>query len=97
MVKTDKDYIKVIWIQNDDKSPVILYSELDKERWETRKIEIFADGSAGYANKDLEVGGTILSLTELPSNIDIQSRNEFELYEITVEEFERVWDKVTAQ
>lgn len=43
-------YLFVRWIHNFPDEPVLLYSELDKSRFETRKIEVFPDGK-----KDMQV------------------------------------------
>ena len=59
-------YIKVRWVHEDPRSPVWLISELDGERWETRKVEIFADGSKGYASRNEEMGGTFLGECSVP-------------------------------
>jgi len=40
-------YLKVKWIHSHPDAPVLLYSELDRERWEVRKVEVFRDGSLG--------------------------------------------------
>jgi len=60
-------YIKVKWIHALSDEPVLLYSELDGERWEVRKIEIFADERMGYASLSVSVGGTRLGKAPLPS------------------------------
>ncbi len=44
-------YIKVKWLHSHPDEPVLLYSELDKDRWETRKVEVFADGRIGFAKR----------------------------------------------
>jgi hypothetical protein len=42
-------YIKVVWKHDHPEEPIVLYSELDEDRWEVRKVEVFRVGSAGYA------------------------------------------------
>ena len=44
------EYIMVKWLHSHPDEPVLLYSELDKDRWETRKVEVFADGRIGFAS-----------------------------------------------
>lgn len=70
---------------------MLFISELDEARWETRKIEIFPDGSIGYADSRVEHGGTRLGLVPLPSIADIAADPKFMPEEITREEFEDVW------
>lgn len=84
-------YIRVRWIGADYDMPVLILSELDAERWETRKLEIFADGSQGYAAHGVSSGSTILSLEPLPSVAEIASDPQFRIEEITEQEFEAIW------
>jgi hypothetical protein len=74
-------------------SPIWLYSELDDERFETRKVEIYADGHWGYASDTEEVNGTGLGLYAVPSLAEIASNPVFEPFEIGKEEFEDVWSE----
>lgn len=32
--------------------PVMLYSELNDDMWETRKVEVYADGRSDFANSE---------------------------------------------
>jgi hypothetical protein len=50
------NYIKVKWNHALPDEPVWFYSELDAERWETRKVEIFADGSCVMRVPQTEAG-----------------------------------------
>lgn len=47
-------YFKAILSHPDNEYPVLLYSELDKDRYETRKIEIYKNEKIGYAYSDIE-------------------------------------------
>ncbi|HEY8137683.1 MAG TPA: hypothetical protein VIF61_07565, partial [Methylocystis sp.] len=60
-------------------------------RWERRKVEVFADGSKGYAMKGEERGGTRLGLVPLPPFDEIAADPRFLPEKITEEEFEAVW------
>ncbi len=51
-------YIKVRWLHTSPDDPVLLYSELDAERWEQRKVDIFADGRTGFADAAEQSGDT---------------------------------------
>lgn len=84
-------YIRVRWIHNFPNEPVLLYSELDDDRFETRKVEVFPDGKKGYASEAEEVGGTRLGIEPVPSITQIAMDHEFVPEEITKEEFERIW------
>ncbi len=83
--------IKVKWIHSDADLPVWLYSELDEERYEVRKVELHADGSCGYADATGEVGDTGLGVYPVPPLAEIASNPVFEPVEISREAFERVW------
>ena len=69
-----------------------MISELDANRWETRKVEIFADGSKGYARRGEEAGGTALGQLPVPPLQEIASDPQFLPEEITKDEFEAIWD-----
>jgi hypothetical protein len=84
-------YISVQWVHQDPSDPIWLLSELDSERWETRKIEIFADGSKGYATKTEEVGGTRLGERPVPPLAKIAADPQFIPREIMQDEFEAAW------
>lgn len=56
------EYIDVQWLHEDAGFPVRMISELDDERWETRKLEFYADGRVGMADRSLELLGTRLGL-----------------------------------
>ena len=40
-------YIDTAWKHSFPKEPVRIVSELDANRWETRKLEFYADGRVG--------------------------------------------------
>ncbi len=84
-------YIKVRWIHNDSNEPVWLFSELDNASWEIRKIEIFADGSCGFAGQGSEAGGSSLGRAPLPPIREIAADSQFVPVEIEAEEFEQMW------
>jgi hypothetical protein len=85
------EYLKVKWIHSDPRFPVWKYTELDDDRYETRKVELFADGRCGYADDTEEAGGTGLGpYPELPLG-EIAKDPEFEAFQISKEEFEKVW------
>lgn len=89
-------YIKVKWIHTDPDCPVLLYSELDRECWEVRKVEIFPDGRMGYAGPGVEVGETWLGQAPVPPLEEIAQNPEFEPETISKAEFDRVWAKATS-
>jgi hypothetical protein len=84
-------YIKVKWIHNYENEPIWLYSELDDNSWETRKVEIFPDGTAGFASQNECVGTTRLAITPLPSLMEIALDPQFYPVIISHQDFEDVW------
>ena len=87
------EYIRVKWLHLHQDEPVLLYSELDKNRWETRKVEVFADGRVGFASATEATPSTKtkLSLEPLPTLEEIASDPQFQPAVITKDEFEVVW------
>ena len=87
-------YIRVKWIHNFPDEPVLLYSELDDQRFEVRKVEMFPDGSIGYADRHLScsVNDTQLGSEPVPAVEKIAKDPEFEAIEIDRDEFESVWN-----
>jgi hypothetical protein len=89
-------YIKVKWIHTHSTEPVLLFSELDDDRWEQRKVEIFADGGYAYASQFVEKGDTGLGLVPVPLLSEIALDSQFEPFEITRDEFELIWTEALA-
>ena len=85
------DYVRVRWLHTNPNEPIWLISEIDADRWETRKVEIFANGSKGHAARGEEAGGTVLADLPLLPLQEIASDPQFLPEEITKEEFEAVW------
>ena len=84
-------YIKVRWRHSDPTEPAILYSELDENRWEVRKVEVYADGSCGSAGEGEQCGGTMLGSVAIPQLEQIVADRQFELLETSKSEFDAVW------
>lgn len=84
-------YIRVAWLHDLIDEPVTLYSELDADRFEVRKVEVFRDGSCGYASASECAGGTDLGDVAAPGIEELNRMGEFEAVEITPAEFESEW------
>lgn len=85
-------YIKVRWIHDLPEEPVLLYSELDSERYEVRKVEIYLDGRKGYADASVSVGGARLGEVPVPELAEIAADPQFQPESISKVDFENVWD-----
>jgi hypothetical protein len=86
-------YLYVKWKKPHPGEPSHLYSELDRERYELRKVELFADGRRGFADANEEFGGTRLGETAVPPLDELAGDPEFDAKAITVDEFQRQWLK----
>jgi hypothetical protein len=84
-------YIRCNWIHSDPNDPVVMYSELDDANWETRKVDVFADGHCGFASETESFGNTFLGLEPVPPFDEINRDPQFELVEIQHSEFEQIW------
>lgn len=84
-------YICVKWKHAFTEEPSLLYSEVDENRWEHRKVEIYADGRRDYVSKYERKGLAGLSEEPLPPLAQIAKDPQFEPVEISKAEFEDVW------
>ena len=84
-------YIKVQWNNEFPEGPILIYSEIDNEQWEHRKIEVFRHERQGYADKTEEVGGSFLGIEPWPDLTKLGTEPEFEISEISADEFEQLW------
>ena len=86
-------YIHIKWAKAAGSDPLHLYSELDGERYETRKVEIFGDGRRGFADAGEEQGGTFLGTLPVPALDELAGDPAFEAKAITQDDFQRIWLK----
>ncbi len=86
-------YVRVRWLHSLPDEPVDLWSELDADRFETRKVEIWASGKVGYAGLGQEIGSTRLGLEPLPSEAEIERDPQFKPQQVSAEDFEQVWSQ----
>jgi hypothetical protein len=84
-------YLRVGWKHQNPDEPVTLYSELDADRWEVRKVEVFRNGRCGHASAEASSGGTELGRGPIPELHEIVKDPQFEPFEISRDEFEAVW------
>jgi Domain of unknown function (DUF6881) len=87
------NYIRAAWHHSFPDEPIVLYSEMNEERWEVRKVDIFREGPPGIASATLSTRDSMLSEKPIPPISEIASDAQFEPSEITKEEFEEVWSK----
>jgi hypothetical protein len=84
-------YIDVVWLHGFGEDPVRLISELNDQRFETRKLEFFRDGKVGFASSSGAAQGADLGLMAVPELEEINSDPQFQGAEIGSQDFELLW------
>jgi hypothetical protein len=84
-------YLRVKWNHTNPDEPVWIFSELDEEGKEFRKLECFRNGFCDFATPTDHSGATKLNTARLPSLEVLARDREFIPVEITQAEFEEVW------
>lgn len=84
-------YIKVQWLHDFESEPVMIYVELDENRNELRKVEVYRDGHHDFSDGSRSTGNTKLSEEPIPLILDINQDVQFEATPIQQEEFEAIW------
>ena len=84
------------YLHSPSDDPVDLYSELDGERNEVRKVDVYLDGRTELADELRELG-TLLSELPIPALADIAQDPQFLPRVITKEEFEKIWREATKR
>jgi hypothetical protein len=87
-------YERLEWIHDHEDQPRFIYSELDDERYETRKIAVFKDGRMVKVSVDHSGGGSKgLAMLPVPSIEETNAITEekFHASEISAAEFEDLW------
>jgi hypothetical protein len=87
-------YLKVVWHHQLTDEPVLLYSEVRGGR-EVRKIEMYRDGRADFADAHRATGTTLLSESHFPSIHEIAKQPQFTPLVIDRDEFNVVWESAT--
>ena len=87
-------YFKVHWVHSFEDEPEYIYSEIDEEGYETRKIELFKNGKhilySDHINSDRLTEGKYPSLTELNYGNEAETMHTAE---ISNDEFTMIWLK----
>ena len=89
-------YLRVAWDHDEPDDPIALFSELDDDSREVRKVEVFRDGRMGFADARESSEATRLGLAPVPDLAEIALSSEFRPAEITREEFDRAWDSARS-
>lgn len=86
-------YLHIKWTHKDPGAPAQIYSEIDADGYENRKVEIFADGRKGFADASESANGTVLSDMKVPSLKEFAAMPEYQAKAIEAEEFQKIWLK----
>jgi hypothetical protein len=84
-------YLRVKWAHSHPDEPVEIWSELDDARWEVRKVEVFPDGSVGYASDTECAHATVLGEAPVPALDDIAADPQFKPAMVSKNDFEAIW------
>jgi hypothetical protein len=85
-------YLRCEWIHDFPDEPRFIYSELDDERYETRKVEVFKNGrTTRSSTEDLKRDPMALADQPIPTLEEVQAYKEFHVEEISAAEFEDLW------
>lgn len=85
------EYIDVEWKHQSTADPVQLVSELNADRYETRKLEFFPMGRVGYASQQSGSPGIELGIVPVPQLTEINQSHEFNGATISTQGFESLW------
>lgn len=88
------EHWKVEWHHDFAEEPVVIYSEIGADGYETRKVEEFRDGSFLWADETGSTGSSALSEVPVGSIEDVRAQAEFTAFVITWEQFQDVWRRV---
>ncbi|MFF1478255.1 DUF6881 domain-containing protein [Streptomyces sp. NPDC058301] len=90
-------YVKVRWDHEFTEEPVDVFSELDDQRYEVRKVEVYRDGRLDWADASRETDTIGLGEVPFPDLKEINAQEEFHAETITVAEFETAWDRARSR
>ncbi|MDU9049731.1 MAG: hypothetical protein Q3M30_12860 [Candidatus Electrothrix sp. Rat3] len=85
------EYLRVKWQHHHPDEPIVIYSEINQDRWEVRKVEVFQDGTSTYASPLYHTGDTWLAESQLPEMEEINTDSQFKAECIARHDFERIW------
>lgn len=85
------EYWRVEWHHDLDEEPVLFYSEIGPDRWETRRIQGYRDGRLLRADAEHETAEVGLSEVPLGDIAEVSAREEFSAHVIPRHAFEGVW------
>lgn len=89
------EYWKVEWHHGFAEEPVVLYSEIGPDRWETRRVQGYRDGRLLRADAEHESGDVFLAEIPFGDIGEVAAQEEFSARVIDRRAFEDVWRRAT--
>lgn len=86
-------YVKWRWFHSFLDEPVLIFAELDDDRWLLREVAVFSDGRREYQDGR----GTVLSEMPYDSNAEINAADEFQIEFIEEKVFAAEWKKACEE
>ncbi|MFG1790410.1 DUF6881 domain-containing protein [Nocardia sp. NPDC049149] len=84
-------YMKVMRTNASDDDPAIVFSEIDDDGYESRKVEIFVSGRSDFASVSMEGEPTWLATAPLPSADEVSLQPGCKGEDISAVEFQAEW------
>lgn len=88
-----QSYFRVLWHHDHNDEPVDLWSEIDEQRYETRKLEIFVDGRVGWAGPGEGAFDSMLGDQPAPPVEEINKDSGFAAKAVSQDAFEAMWSR----
>jgi hypothetical protein len=88
-------YSKLVWRNHGPEFPDLIYSQIDDDGYEVRKVEVFPDGHYGCSDGIEQRGRTELSDRPMPEHLDPATR-DLTLLALDSQEFDRQWRLATG-
>lgn len=85
-------YFACQWHHDLPDQPVLLYEELDEQRYETRKVEEYRDGRRLRSARIEPERTPTLSWVAVPPLDEIDADPDFTVLSLTADQFQSVWD-----
>ena len=89
-------YMDIRWQHTSEADPVRLISAIGSDGFEYKQIEVFRDGSVGYATQSSKSHGTELGSSEVPPLNQILCHPEFDGSEISAADFDSLWRSLVS-
>lgn len=88
-------YVHIRWDNKSLDEPVSIFSEVDSEDWEVRRVEVFRDDHLAFASERSCTPGCGLAELKFGDLDEINENPEFHAEIIAEERFNEMWKKAT--